>query len=501
MRRVRRLLDAAYPTPAGWTAGAQAGGGRVDLHCGNNFLGDLYGEVSPALQFMGLFPYVDSVWLGEGASYELGPAYWLVEVSGLAFGQAGDTMRDQNSFRSMLFGMAPRPSTGNPRSLWRLWDALNLGGGPAAAGAHNVAEQLPAPPAVTFGWWEEDPLAVLVCGGVTSQQVLATVFAVPAAVAPPTAHPPVGNGRGWAPHRHNHTAGRPRPQPLGHALIVIASWASTEQLCELRLDWSRLGPLLGIAHPPGPATPVGMRADAAAGSGDIAGGARLWAPVIAGVQPGIPPLPLQWVERGAAAADAAAAAGQGAPGDQGADGTGPGQSIPDGSILGRSILGPGAGRQPAVALRSAALRVDPAAGVMLLLDIPDLSHPIAPEAGGAPIADAVPARAAAAPTEAEGEGGAAGAGQEDRWPPVGTSAPVRRWQEEEVDEVEAAQVELEASEAAAAASAAMWFTPPTGSDAAGAEGEERDGGVGVETQGGGAAEWPMAGGGAWLIPD
>jgi hypothetical protein len=78
MRRVRRLLDAATARPAlpsaanplaanplaanpsaanrstGQTAIAtgqanggtgQATGGRVDLHCGNNFLGDQYGKV------------------------------------------------------------------------------------------------------------------------------------------------------------------------------------------------------------------------------------------------------------------------------------------------------------------------------------------------------------------------------------------------------------------------------------------------------------------------
>ena len=38
----------------------------VDLHSGNNLAEQRYGRVSPALQFMHLFPYVDSLWFGEG---------------------------------------------------------------------------------------------------------------------------------------------------------------------------------------------------------------------------------------------------------------------------------------------------------------------------------------------------------------------------------------------------------------------------------------------------
>ena len=85
MRRVRRTLEAAHGK----------GDGLIDLHCGNNLLGTQYGEVSPALQFMHLMPYINSLWFGEGYDYRgSSPAYWMVEVSGLPFGLTGDMMHE-----------------------------------------------------------------------------------------------------------------------------------------------------------------------------------------------------------------------------------------------------------------------------------------------------------------------------------------------------------------------------------------------------------------------
>ena len=89
MRRVRHVLDSERP------------GSLIDLHCGNNLPGSTYGHVSPALQFMHLFPYVDSLWFGEGYDYNSSPDYWLVEVSGVAWGLMGDMMREGNPWRGM----------------------------------------------------------------------------------------------------------------------------------------------------------------------------------------------------------------------------------------------------------------------------------------------------------------------------------------------------------------------------------------------------------------
>ena len=64
MRRVRRVLESVKGR----------GKGLIDLHCGNNLLTNQYGQVSPALQFMHLMPYIDSLWFGEGFEYNAGPA-------------------------------------------------------------------------------------------------------------------------------------------------------------------------------------------------------------------------------------------------------------------------------------------------------------------------------------------------------------------------------------------------------------------------------------------
>jgi hypothetical protein len=94
------------------------------------------------------------------------------------------------------------------------------------------------------------------------------------------------------------------------------------------------------------------------------------------------------------------------------------------------------------------------------------------------------------------------------WPPAGTSARIRRWQEEEAAEVEAARVEKEASEAAAAAVSSTWFTPagegdagaPGEGDAGGEEGEEEAGGEEAEALGQQEGEEKATGVGAWLLP-
>ena len=99
MRRIRRVMEQVKG----------AGNGLVDLHCGNNMLGDSYGHVSPALQFMHLMPYIDSLWFGEGFEYGSGgPAYWLVEASGIPFGLMSDMMGGGHTWKGLLHGMTHR---------------------------------------------------------------------------------------------------------------------------------------------------------------------------------------------------------------------------------------------------------------------------------------------------------------------------------------------------------------------------------------------------------
>ena len=56
---------------------------------------------------MHLFPYIDSLWFGEGFDLEqrgMGPDYWLVEMSGVPFGLPSELMAPGNPWRGMLHG-------------------------------------------------------------------------------------------------------------------------------------------------------------------------------------------------------------------------------------------------------------------------------------------------------------------------------------------------------------------------------------------------------------
>jgi len=416
MRRVRRLLDQAVRdrrrTAAGGGKTASINStahrdltGRIDLHCGNNFLGNQYGMVSPALQFMGLFPYVDSLWLGEGASYERDPAYWLVEVSGIPFGQAGDTMRDQNVFRSMLFGMAARPSTGHPQSLWRMWSAMGFHSGNAPHRDPTRLRSSGTAPPITLGWWEDDPVVVAECDGRISEEVLSSAFVLP------------GISAGAS----------------GQALVVMASWASEEETCNLWLNWSTLAPLLNVQRRS--STRIVQEASleldatlsASAGLPGLPSALdlpRLWAPTIVGVQSRVPPLALEFVK-----GDFGEHLGEATRRDSRRD------SIPSDDAT------------DSFGLRSEALRVKPGGGLMLVLDIEprdgvDMRRPFpGPAFKGNPINTKPSEEAASHNTNAIRE-----------WPPPGASESLVEWQDEELV-LEEAQLE-----------AAQMDTVPFGSD-------------------------------------
>ena len=119
--------------------------GLLDLHSGNN--NDAkdrgrYGNVSAALQYMGVFPHIDSLWFGEGYHYgHEDEDYWLVEVSGLAFGITGDLMCNGEygggvPWRGLLYGLRVRQCTfqkkdaqntqHTPPAIWRLFNLTRV---------------------------------------------------------------------------------------------------------------------------------------------------------------------------------------------------------------------------------------------------------------------------------------------------------------------------------------------------------------------------------------
>ena len=133
---------------------------------------------------MHLFPYIDSLWFGEGYDYNEEPDYWLVEVSGIPFGLMGDMMREGNVWRGMLYGMTTRFRCADPSALWRLWDSFGI----------SSAEM--------YGWWNAS-LPVRVACANEAVVVKATAF--------------VHSGK--------------------DALVVLASFGTLGGNCTLEFDW------------------------------------------------------------------------------------------------------------------------------------------------------------------------------------------------------------------------------------------------------------------------
>jgi hypothetical protein len=117
MKRVRKVLDRRRP------------GALIDLHSANQY-NPRDGFASSANLYLEHLPFVDRLWFGEYFDYDSPPDYWLVEVSGLPFGLMGEMLeKGGNPWRGMLFGMTSRlPWAGDPRPLWKAWDAFSLVG-------------------------------------------------------------------------------------------------------------------------------------------------------------------------------------------------------------------------------------------------------------------------------------------------------------------------------------------------------------------------------------
>ena len=172
MKRVRKVLDRDRP------------GSLIDFHSGNEFpFNNLH--VSPANKYMEHFPYINSLWFGEGYDYNETPDYWLVEISGIPFGLFGEMLEGNgNPWRGMVYGMTARYYSGaDPKHIWKFWDEFGI----------EHAEMI--------GYW------VPRCPVRTSHpDVLATVY-----------------------KKH------------GKTLVSLASWAPERLDCRLEVTWDALG--------------------------------------------------------------------------------------------------------------------------------------------------------------------------------------------------------------------------------------------------------------------
>lgn len=173
MKRVRKVLDRTTDSCL------------IDFHCGNSFHPQ-YGMNSPANQYMELFPYINSLWLGEGYDYNESPDYWLVEISGIPFGLYSEMLNGcGNAYRGMVYGMTSRLgwTDCDPSAMWKLWDAFGI------------------KEAKMIGYWDQDnPVKP------DSKGIRVTVYQ--------------------------------RPDSL---LIAYASWAKNEEQVTLHIDWNKIG--------------------------------------------------------------------------------------------------------------------------------------------------------------------------------------------------------------------------------------------------------------------
>lgn len=172
MKRIRKTMDRA------------ADSCLIDLHSGNSFQ-PAYGLNSPANKYMELFPYINSLWLGEMYDYNSKPDYWLVEISGIPFGLYGEILQGcGNAYRGMVYGESSR-YYGNcrPMNIWKLWDYFGMTG------------------SEYIGYWDDaNPVET------GHKDVLASVY-----------------------------------RKENKAMIAIGNWTDTDQCVKLLIDWKKLG--------------------------------------------------------------------------------------------------------------------------------------------------------------------------------------------------------------------------------------------------------------------
>ena len=116
MQRVRRVLDTNRP------------GALIDLHSANQY-DERDGFASSANLYMGELPYLNRLWFGEYFDYNAEPDYYLIEISGIAFGLMGEMLQGGgNPWRGMVYGMTARMgASGDPRPLWEEWNTFGIG--------------------------------------------------------------------------------------------------------------------------------------------------------------------------------------------------------------------------------------------------------------------------------------------------------------------------------------------------------------------------------------
>ncbi len=174
MKRIYKVMQRANPD-----SGINFHGGN----CNHDSVEDGWGHVLP--MHIEHLPYFRNCWLGEAFNYDQPPDYWLIEVSGLPFGQTSEMLNNAtggNAYRGMLYGMGGRQLK-NINALYAFWDQCRI---------HDTD---------MIGYWDKT------CPVKTdNKDVLATVY-----------------------------------RKAGRSLISLGSWAQSDVDVALTVDWKDLG--------------------------------------------------------------------------------------------------------------------------------------------------------------------------------------------------------------------------------------------------------------------
>lgn len=103
--------------------------GLIDMHMWNHEE-ERAGDVSCMNLYTELFPFLDSLWIGEGYPYKkLSPDYLLTEVAGIPYGLTSQMLEGGGDpYIGMLYGMNNRYGWGvyNACRIYRLWDTFRI---------------------------------------------------------------------------------------------------------------------------------------------------------------------------------------------------------------------------------------------------------------------------------------------------------------------------------------------------------------------------------------
>ena len=159
--------------------------GRIDMHTWNHFCKEA-GFANCANIYMDLMPYIDLTWIGEGRDYDRMPDHWLIEVSTIPFGVPGQMLQGGgNRWRGMVYGMTNREGWDSypPHFIWKFWDEYGF-----------ASKEL-------LGYWDDRcPVSV------DNDMVKASVY-----------------------------------KGEDSAVIAVACWGDSDAVCNIDIDWEKLG--------------------------------------------------------------------------------------------------------------------------------------------------------------------------------------------------------------------------------------------------------------------